>query len=60
VATISKNEISQWLKIGAQLRIVFKCTIHSSPKQIFCDYETYSKVWEQDKLLYTSDILYNG
>jgi len=48
---VAKNE----LKIDAQLCIVIKSTIHSSLKQNFHTYETYSEVWEQAKLLYTND-----
>jgi len=43
------------LKISAQLCIVLKFIIHSSLKQIFCAYETCSKIWDQVKLFYTND-----
>jgi len=43
------------LKIDAQLCIIVKSTIHSSLKQIFRTYETFSKVWEQVMLLYNND-----
>ena len=46
------------MKIDAQLWIVIKSTIHSSLKQIFRTYETCSEVWEQAKLLYTTQRLY--
>jgi len=55
VANVPENEVSRWSKIDAQLRIVLKSTIHSSLKQIFCSFETYSEIWEHVKLLYTND-----
>ena len=42
VHTITADEASCWLKIDAQLCIVIKSNIHSSFKQNFCVFETYS------------------